>query len=194
VDFSGEGLKAMEGEGGDVRILDDRECYYVGMGGEYVCYYVPADGVDSVTAADSADAEYVEISVASGTSDIAAATGAADASAVSAVAATSAADAPAAGNIAAIGAAVGEGEKSYGEIMRVKPDGTGRAVIANAPGNVSSMFTASDKVYFTVSEPQGSAGVYSVPINAGGASGAGNSSDAENTTNAENVGIAGDVS
>jgi hypothetical protein len=61
-----------------------------------------------------------------------------------------------------------EGDESYGAVTRIRKDGTARSDIVSAPGVVTSMCTTTPGgIYFTVSEPSGSAGVYSVPVSGG---------------------------
>jgi hypothetical protein len=52
--------------------------------------------------------------------------------------------------------------------MRIRKDGTERSAIVPAPGILTSMCTTTPGgIYFTVSEPADSAGVYSVPLSGG---------------------------
>jgi hypothetical protein len=60
------------------------------------------------------------------------------------------------------------GGDSFGAVMRIRKDGTERSEIAPAPGVISSMYTStSGGIYFTVSEPESSSGVYRASVSGG---------------------------
>jgi hypothetical protein len=61
----------------------------------------------------------------------------------------------------------GSGISIYGEIKRVRPDGINRDVVTEAPGVLSSMYTTEEDIFFSVTEPEGAAGVYRVPVSGG---------------------------